>query len=57
MSQVELTDNLLKNARNLMEYSRLVEQDITDQDTGWFYQFKAAIDGMSRSIRKYERSL
>lgn len=50
----EHTDKLLKAARNLMEYSRAVESDISDRDTGWYYQFKAAIEGVNRAILTYE---
>lgn len=34
---------------NLIEKSRLVESDICDQDSGWFYQWSAAIEKAERA--------
>ena len=40
------------NQAFLLEYSKLVLDDINDQQTGWYYQFQSAIQAMERETNE-----
>lgn len=44
--------NPIEALKALYDTADLVRADITDQDTGWYYQFIAAIEKASRAIRE-----
>ena len=40
--------------KNLCEIAALIEADICEEDTGWLYQFKTAIQNGQKVLREYD---
>jgi len=49
-----MEDELLVALKRLHKYAALVEVDLCDQDTGWYYQFGAAIEKARNVLYKLE---
>jgi hypothetical protein len=47
-------DEILEVLKRLHKYAELVEKDICDQDTGWYYQFGAAIEKAGNLLYRLE---
>lgn len=56
MSDKEKTEQLLKALIKLEDYATRVEADLCDQDTGWYYQFGAAIEKARTAIQEAGRN-
>ena len=47
---IKAHNQLVNATHELVSRSKQVEADITDQDTGWFYQWKHATDKADQTI-------
>ena len=45
-------EQLREQARKLIEAAERVRSDISDQDTGWYYQLGNHIEKMNRLVKK-----
>jgi len=51
MLEERLYRKLLDSAEIVEMYAQQVRSDITDQDTGWYYQFQRSLQNLHSDIR------